>query len=656
MKLSFPTSLAAIVLVGLVHFGRAEEPTRLPLRGDEIKKRLTTEFYGISMGGKKVGWIQDEMKLLAGPDPVYVCKSRMIINIVSAGAKMQRSVDSVLEFDGHAPYAFRGGIDRMTDGKVGREIVLKRTKQRFEAIIRVDGKEFQKTIPAIDYTLSDRLSTWTWLRQGAKPGDCIVTNGFNFDDLAIELTRIRLTAKSQTLLHGRMVPCQEVESCNVGEKVSALECYDPKTRRMLVATVPGVMDIQVEDEKTAKIVEDAPDLFEKTKIRFDRPVGEPSSITGLILETIGGRDLGLVNQPCQEVRRKESGEFILKLGKLGPGSVKADPQEIAAALKETGNCPISHPKVRELARKAVGDAKSPREKVERLVHFVNHFITYDLNSNPMTVDELIAVRKGKCVDFAALFTTLARAEGIPAREASGLYYTGDRAQLVAGHAWNDVALDGRWVGVDPTADEVELDAMHIQFDESPVAVAARGLTAFHVVKVEYANQRYQSRQGTFALQLPPGSWRQMGESLNPAAEVAYVHKSGEAFCMVIAEQHYVPLLNVPLSMTLSQLKKAFVAHIMSVDPKAKIIREETKKIQGHDALVITLELTAAGQRLSYEVLLYSDGATTIQLFTWTGQARFADLKGDLDSLLNGLVIPAKPEEVADKPLQVTRLG
>jgi hypothetical protein len=439
-----------------------------------------------------------------------------------------------------------------------------------------------------------------------------------------------------------MVPCQAVETCKIGKKLPALECYDPRSQRMLFASQPGLVEVRVEDdEKKAKSLEDGPDLFEKTKIKIDRPLGDPAAIAGMTLQTVGTANLALLTESGQKVARTASGEYVLELGKRGPATVPAKPQEIAEALKESAACPVADGRIRELARQAVGDATSSKTKVERLVHFVAHYLTYDIAANPLTIGEIISTRKGKCVDYAELFAVLARAEGIPARTVSGFYYLGDREQAFGGHAWDDVVLDGRWVGVDPTLDEVELDGAHIHLEESPFAAASHGIAALQLIAVDYARQEYENPKGLFSLQLPGGSWHRMAKSPNPAAEVAFMHKSGEAFGMVIAEEHYIPILHIPQTMKLSDLKKAVLANLRVVDPRARVVRERAKKVQGHEAVVVTLEAEMGGEKLSYDVLLHSAGATTVQVFVWSPRSRFADLQADLDAFLDGFAIPEK---------------
>ena len=64
-----------------------------------------------------------------------------------------------------------------------------------------------------------------------------------------------------------------------------------------------------------------------------------------------------------------------------------------------------------LAQQAVGDAATPRAKVEHLVAFVHNYITPSYSARPLTVLDLLKVRKGDCSNYAALFTALAQGGG-----------------------------------------------------------------------------------------------------------------------------------------------------------------------------------------------------------------------------------------------------
>ena len=74
--------------------------------------------------------------------------------------------------------------------------------------------------------------------------------------------------------------------------------------------------------------------------------------------------------------------------------------------------------------------------------------------------------KGDCTEHAILFTTLARAAGIPAREVSGLIYNNEEEKpSFNAHAWAEVAIDGKWIAVDPMWREIKISPIHIKLDK-----------------------------------------------------------------------------------------------------------------------------------------------------------------------------------------------
>ena len=75
-------------------------------------------------------------------------------------------------------------------------------------------------------------------------------------------------------------------------------------------------------------------------------------------------------------------------------------------------------------------------------------------------DEVLALGRGVCQDFAHVLLAACRCVGIPARYVSGYLYDpkleGDNA---ASHAWVDVWDEGRgWIALDPTHDREQTEA------------------------------------------------------------------------------------------------------------------------------------------------------------------------------------------------------
>lgn len=119
----------------------------------------------------------------------------------------------------------------------------------------------------------------------------------------------------------------------------------------------------------------------------------------------------------------------------------------------------STPEIDNKAKEIVSNAKTDRQKAERLYAWIGSNIRYDYNKaekalSPEGVSnsgsmEAWNTRRGICFDYACLYVSMSRAVGLKARIITGEAYDG---QNYGPHAWNQVYLEdeGKWINVDPT--------------------------------------------------------------------------------------------------------------------------------------------------------------------------------------------------------------
>lgn len=159
-----------------------------------------------------------------------------------------------------------------------------------------------------------------------------------------------------------------------------------------------------------------------------------------------------------------------------------------AALASSIALPIASAQIRTLLER-VPRADDPRAQVAALLEFVRRSLVYDDSARGLDLAEALRAGRGDCTEFADLFTTLARALGIPARPVDGLVYAEVDGPGFYLHAWSEVTLDGRWVAVDPTSGQLPADATHLPFPDDPTgflrAYAALEDMRLEVVDVEY---------------------------------------------------------------------------------------------------------------------------------------------------------------------------
>ncbi|AFJ01818.1 Transglutaminase-like enzyme, putative cysteine protease [Methylophaga frappieri] len=124
----------------------------------------------------------------------------------------------------------------------------------------------------------------------------------------------------------------------------------------------------------------------------------------------------------------------------------------------------AHPQTRQLAQRLLAESNNQRQFIENvLAHFNTEPFYYTLSpallQDDIVDDFLFNAREGFCEHYAASFTVLMRAAGVPARIVTG--YQGGEINPVDdvmvirqrdAHAWVEVWLpEAGWVRVDPTA-------------------------------------------------------------------------------------------------------------------------------------------------------------------------------------------------------------
>ena len=326
-----------------------------------------------------------------------------------------------------------------------------------------------------DLELGDYLAVERWLATEApEPGEVHAARSVDFDSLSIATDRWRILAS-------------HAGEFEVAKQARAAAAAPSATRiRMGNDLAPLRMDSgnlislhRVKDEATARIWEQTPPLFASAEHRVDvdRPITNPRALKRLVV-ALEGEDSHAIDWPGTT--------------RAGTLSAEADPRrpatnaELDAAMVATINYPADAPEVHDLASRVVGDLEDARKKANALTLFVHHHLRYRDTAGGRTVFDTLRDRRGDCTEFADLYTTLARATGLPARTVIGLAYLSE-SQAFALHAWNEVAIEGSWRGVDPTWGETRVGATHFPLpsDGALTAIAQLPNLRFRVVETEY---------------------------------------------------------------------------------------------------------------------------------------------------------------------------
>lgn len=454
MRTALALLLALLVLPLLA--ARAEEPVRIDLEPEQIPADRT-DWFGMYVQGAKAGWLR--VSYGRTTEGILV-EQQFQLRLASMGQKVEMDMVDRSVYAGQPPYALLSGDTKMSGAAGALAVRYAVVDGKLKATIGegADARAIEQ--PAPDSVLSDVLTQELWFTTPRKVGDRLIVRHFDTSELREDLYTLVVTDVRKTTAAGvaTTVYSSEISSGRTGPMGTMRVTGEGRAVSLFMG---GMFEARLEPEAMAKEPGSTGDLFVFGMAKVDRPIGDATKVKELTLAITGDGAAQIKAHSRQAVEPGEGGGIRLRIG-TGQGTpLAAGPEEAAENLKETVGYPIHHESVKALARQAIGDATEPRQKVERLVRFVGDFVKDALRPELVDIPRLIREPRGDCSEHAILFVALARAAGVPAREVGGLMYMGDEVKAFGWHAWAEVVLDGRWVEVDPTWNQMEPDATHI---------------------------------------------------------------------------------------------------------------------------------------------------------------------------------------------------
>lgn len=151
-----------------------------------------------------------------------------------------------------------------------------------------------------------------------------------------------------------------------------------------------------------------------------------------------------------------------------------------AALRAEPLVPEGDPRLMFPLMRIIGLERNPVNVAALLTHWVAREVRPA--ANVAVPSALIAITggRGDASAATALYLALARSAGLPARAAGGVVFVRGRFYY---HAWPEVWL-GRWVPVDPVADQFPADAAHLRLAVGTLARRAELVRRLGTLKLE----------------------------------------------------------------------------------------------------------------------------------------------------------------------------
>ncbi len=158
-----------------------------------------------------------------------------------------------------------------------------------------------------------------------------------------------------------------------------------------------------------------------------------------------------------------------------------------------------HPEVVKLAHSLRQPGIDRYAQSRALQDWVAGNMAFDAGIALVTASEAVRDRRGTCLAYAVVLTSLARALEIPSRVVMGYIYA---ANMWGGHAWTEVLIDGSWVALDAAvwragpADAGRIGVIHTALEQGSASGLAELAQMYGNERIRVLGYRLDGRDVT----------------------------------------------------------------------------------------------------------------------------------------------------------------
>ena len=451
-RLGFVAATAA-ALIAAGWLGGAPDPT------EQAARKLQAErWYSVSLHDADIGHYHAVGRMSRAG---YRFDSELVFRL---GMGPETRIVETHVFEAQAPYPLVAAEHAYVNGDNSMQVRIARRPGGLAA--SVNG---QTTGLDWDYLLKDYLAVEMWLDHEPRVGAAVDSQSIDFDRMSLKQESWRVIDRTETgyRLQNRVASIIEMDANDVPVRLDLANLFD--------------MTLEDASWQAQAWRRTAPDA-RTYDVAIDAPLDASRDLKGLLLRVRTEEAIDTASWPM--LRRNAAGDLLLESRRDARRST--EPGELTALSAATSAHPATDPAIRRLARRAASGLTDPTRQVEALVRFVHGYIDYAEEDSPRTVSNILRERRGDCTEYANLLTTMARALGFAARTVTGLAYDAEAGSFAL-HNWSEVAVDGRWLAVDPTWDQVPADAGHLRLPDTS-GLAVFGLLSkieFELMQADY---------------------------------------------------------------------------------------------------------------------------------------------------------------------------
>lgn len=366
--------------------------------------------------------------------------------------------------------------------QLGRDQALVQTGQVVgnELLIKIRGKmELDRKIPWNDQVIGLYREHHIYKEKKAKPGDRFSYQ--HYEPLIASVVTIRVEVKdfenvkigptTRKLLRAEAVPDKILTvqlpptSFWLDSDLTVVRSQVPIEGLGVLTTVRSTKELAL-----APVTPAQTDIGLTQLITLNRPIPKVHDLDSAIYRVSipGDPEPGtaLMQDARQQVKNVKGKTFELHVQARRQPMKMAKVEPVADEFTKSNYFINSDdPRVKDLAKKAVGAETNPWKKAQRIEKWVHDNMKVQNFSEAMTTaDHVAKTLEGDCTEYAMLTAAMCRAAGVPSRTALGLVYAEvrNRGPAFAYHMWTEVWVDGQWLAIDATQGRGGVGVGHIK--------------------------------------------------------------------------------------------------------------------------------------------------------------------------------------------------
>lgn len=480
-----------------------------------VWKAIDEQWYIMEIGGARVGWTcsitETDGSRFRSIDRSQIQMSRGDVTVSI------KSDSSFLETADGKPVSME--YTQETSAQV-MHTVWEFQGDQVTAISTQGGREIKKTSPAPagEWLAPAAADCYGKKQMKAGKGEIIIRTITPEMGLKLVTNTSRHVGEETLEVNGQKIPVTVWKSTT--DAMEGIETTDrvDQEGNLLHQEMPSGMGKIVtrratKEQAMAAINGEGPDFFAKTFIKPDKKVERSMHATKarLKLLTKEGKMPELPSAGAQRVEMDKDGQsavLIIDIEKNQPAL--EDEKDGKSFLGDSPMLDINDPLVQSLSKTgAKSGGKDPMAQAEALRKLVNrHISKKGMATAFASASETARTRTGDCSEHGVLLCALLRANGIPARVATGLVYVEnfmDHEDIFGWHMWTQALIDGQWVDFDATLPR-RYNAAHILTGTSGLneGLGASDLSAImqlignlevQVIEVQYDDDRDSAGDG-----------------------------------------------------------------------------------------------------------------------------------------------------------------